>query len=1147
VSSGIQNNHIALFMMPTIVNPYLKSNKPKKVLPKPKPPPAARHGAAQEGFVTSTRLALKADPLYFVKRDWRQLKFTNPASLVNSKKTSPDIFYVKDLAAWIPHMIVPGYTPSCAKCLKKEAVDVQRFRFVEEPKLLYGLSSHRYLDSACCWCGHCCGDFAAWNPATLTQDGKELVGIINFRLSKGFALDEELYSYVTTHSSETTTSIPQRIKSMHANQHVNDSVFYYWAVIANKVRARNPLLVEGTKQSTLDHLLVKEGKTTREQRRQLALRWDLARLERDLASKAGCLTGDTHFSDVFRRKRNRNSIRDIFPGIGKAKCLVLLEHDVCTAQDLINYDGGSPAIKDNWRTIVEQHYKNMRLEVSALKSRIDAVKTKISLDTIMTNDLSDEEKEEEKEPAHVATVHPFSRLTDPTRYNCRTVSIKTVDCILMNDFQYRVPFQRAKMRSIKATILKLDFHYKIANKIKVYQGRGKSFRPFKCALSIQNEDSLTTFWKCYPASESMDMITPDLLALKERQRILGAEQKVTYVDNCCQLRGKLTVVFPGALVKLDTFHWCMRWDDAMADVNSEKTSIFRTLMRRALFMIEPHEEERARKLLIEKKKDPSFSNVLKEAKATIPPPEVLEPRVMAVMHTCMRKDSEGDLERASGDGTQPKLSRFLKPGAATLNIIINQLEHVKKGCLSDPPFEIVGLHRHNARTKKTHTGRGSSSIEVDNRYVLAALPTSAVGLTRAVRVISDYYEASNDRKRVRRLGEAPSPSTRTEQMQALHGFAIQAGFKDSELLVQPPQCPSDLDLLEESMGFDHALPKEFESAQEEVSDDVSDDGEGSLLEFLQDLDLDEEQEDLDDEQEGVTDVSDADISILLPVIVANETTYETFKRKTADAPWVPFNHPKNSSKFSELDRAEHDLFDSMTESYDRHSKRLDAARGYKAFAKAWDLQVANLFKAQLDGERVQMIHRKSYLQLQEHFDNLKRHKELLHLSNDPTGFEAVYQTFRTTRREMTTPHQGVVTCTAVEYNPNVGRPQFGAPLPLNTQFVANAFQHGTQHQQPMVFRQQVVPIQHHITKSSLGKKFKAKRCCWRCGFQKKEHIRLQVPFGDGCKKNCCYEQCSKCNNRLELLDSHPTGAGGPHCRNETHASCLDRVNDWYNP
>jgi len=375
----------------------------------------------------------------------------------------------------------------------------------------------------------------------------------------------------------------------------------------------------------------------------------------------------------------------------------------------------------------------------------------------------------------------------------------------------------------------------------------------------------------------------------------------------------------------------------------------------------------------------------------------------------------------------------------------------------------------------------------------------------------------------------------------LHGLAIGAGFKKEQLFLKEPEYPPDLEQIKESMGFDNELPVAFLPEPDKIDenaavDDISDDG--SLGEFLQGIGID----DSDDEDDN-NDAPDPDISMLLPTVLDKESMCDTFKRTTANVPWVPFKHPKDSATFTDLDKYEHELFDIMSADYNRQLKLSDI-KGYKAFSKAWDLQVANLFRRKLDGEDVQTINRKSHAQLQQHHDNLKKHKELLRLAEttDP-AFTRLNQKFRNTRRLMA-PQQTAITCQPYRHDNTLGRANFGVPLPLNPEIAANAFQYGPGQHTIVVKPHQIVPTPMAIRKSSLGKEFRAKRYCWRCGFKKKEHSRLQVPFGDGCKNNCLHEQCSKCNLRRELVDVHPTGAVGPHCKNETHPTCSSRVSDW---
>jgi len=63
----------------------------------------------------------------------------------------------------------------------------------------------------------------------------------------------------------------------------------------------------------------------------------------------------------------------------------------------------------------------------------------------------------------------------------------------------------------------------------------------------------------------------------------------------------------------------------------------------------------------------------------------------------------------------------------------------------------------------------------------------------------------------------------------------------------------------------------------------------------------------------------------------------------------------------------------MSPSYDRNLKRLGALKGCKMFAATWELHVANLCKWKVEGVvGAVLINRKSYMQLQEHFDMSKK-------------------------------------------------------------------------------------------------------------------------------------------------------------------------------
>lgn len=309
-------------------------------------------------------------------------------------------------------------------------------------------------------------------------------------------------------------------------------------------------------------------------------------------------------------------------------------------------------------------------------------------------------------------------------------------------------------------------------------------------------------------------------------------------------------------------------------------------------MVEEEEYNRVRALLFAKtKKEPNAYEVLKAAKSITPPPEILEKRVLSVLHTCMEKDLELDRQQTIGTSSKNE-KRFFKPGALTLNTIVNQMEHVKKGCLSDPASTVFPVHRHNQTTQKTHTARGTGGNEAAWRCINRILDTPAIGLSRADQVINNYFEADNDKKRVSRLGEKPEETSRTEQLQALHRLASKCGFKDDEIPVASINFPTAVDSFVEHIGFEQHLPMDFNV--DDVRDNAEDDDSAADLEdladFLRDVaftdndgtgtDPTEENSGQDDSRfagaPGFEEEAEVDLTIYTPIIMKNERTYDWF-------------------------------------------------------------------------------------------------------------------------------------------------------------------------------------------------------------------------------------------------------------------------------
>jgi hypothetical protein len=108
------------------------------------------------------------------------------------------------------------------------------------------------------------------------------------------------------------------------------------------------------------------------------------------------------------------------------------------------------------------------------------------------------------------------------------------------------------------------------------------FRPYTSLATIQNEDNQTIYYKFCQGSKSIAEISYGLRQLKERN---PKEVRVIYVDNCCSVRPCLQEIFGiECLVKLNAYHFMVRFDVVIYNTKSEEATIFRALLRHSMFI-----------------------------------------------------------------------------------------------------------------------------------------------------------------------------------------------------------------------------------------------------------------------------------------------------------------------------------------------------------------------------------------------------------------------------------------------------------------------------------------------------------------------------------------------------------------------------------
>lgn len=170
-------------------------------------------------------------------------------------------------------------------------------------------------------------------------------------------------------------------------------------------------------------------------------------------AKQSAFDGDINFLNICRRKENRNSIGELFPGVGKAKCQTLASRGINTAKQLLAYEGDDPCIKCSWKAIVQKHCDTLESELAHLQSRCDSALTDLDTHISIFGDVSAAAAAPTANQTAIQVINEkpprFSSLRDPVGFNCRMVSRQTTNRIHMSDFQRRLLLQQGKMRCVK--------------------------------------------------------------------------------------------------------------------------------------------------------------------------------------------------------------------------------------------------------------------------------------------------------------------------------------------------------------------------------------------------------------------------------------------------------------------------------------------------------------------------------------------------------------------------------------------------------------------------------------------------------------------------------------------------------------------------
>jgi hypothetical protein len=88
-------------------------------------------------------------------------------------------------------------------------------------------------------------------------DSEKHMGLFNFFLSARFAIDDELFNFITSCYDISTSKIHRNLEQMATDKYLQDQVRYYCAVKSQRIQKQpKHVSAHDPRQSTLDAVLV---------------------------------------------------------------------------------------------------------------------------------------------------------------------------------------------------------------------------------------------------------------------------------------------------------------------------------------------------------------------------------------------------------------------------------------------------------------------------------------------------------------------------------------------------------------------------------------------------------------------------------------------------------------------------------------------------------------------------------------------------------------------------------------------------------------------------------------------------------------------------------------------------------------------------
>jgi hypothetical protein len=318
-----------------------------------------------------------------LKHNWRNITpdgGVNDSKLLDgSKKTTVEAFYIRSVACWVPNLLIANHVPTCPYCKLKDHVDVVKARWINCPKILYGISSHKYLDTLLYPCIKCKKTFSGYHKQSLQLDANVILGYFNFFLGHGYAVDEPLFRMIVDDANTVATSVIFQKMKRHQHTEYLDQYQLYLQAVGNKTvkptwkkqQTLTSMLPKPTGDAELDSLL-KERNARQADVTKHRMLLNSARIKRQ---------SDISFRSILKDKDNHNvhGHGNCIPGLGGTKLRNLIACNILSTKELLQADPVDYMVYRNvyhliskWQRMVESYYKTLQVKVDVHQADYDA-------------------------------------------------------------------------------------------------------------------------------------------------------------------------------------------------------------------------------------------------------------------------------------------------------------------------------------------------------------------------------------------------------------------------------------------------------------------------------------------------------------------------------------------------------------------------------------------------------------------------------------------------------------------------------------------------------------------------------------------------------------------------------------------------------